>query len=257
LTEYRSLTAAQNRAGIGIIGNHWLSFMYTGIVEQTGMISALTDSADGRRLEITVNQPMKDLKLGDSINISGCCFTAIEIADNYFVVQATHETLRRSKLGLLKVGDKVNLERPLKLEDRFGGHLVSGHVDAIAQVSSIKKEGFSKFITFTLPLEYAPFFVEKGSVTVDGVSLTVVDTIQNSGNKFRFSVALIPYTMEITTLGNLKVDETVNIETDLIAKYLARWLSLGNQVSMTKIFEALNTNELQKTDLEIKKQVCH
>jgi len=229
--------------------------MFTGIVEQAGTISALADSADGRRLTIQLSNPMTDLKLGDSINISGCCFTIIEQSPMRFTVQASHETLRRSKLGILKTGQKVNLERPLKLEDRIGGHLVSGHVDTVAKVVAIKQEGFSKLTTFALPLEYAPFFVEKGSVTIDGVSLTVVD-VKIVGDEFQFSVALIPYTMEITTLGNLQISEVVNIETDLIAKYLARWLSLGNQLSLVKVFETLNSNELKQADSIQKEQVC-
>jgi riboflavin synthase len=229
--------------------------MFTGIVEQTGTISALTDSADGRRLDIRLNVSMTDLKLGDSISISGCCFTVVALNEMHFTVQASHETLRCSKLGVLKLGQKVNLERPLKLEDRIGGHLVSGHVDTTAKVCDVKQEGFSKLTIFALPLEYAPFFVEKGSVTVDGVSLTVVDA-KIIGKEFQFSVALIPYTMEITTLGNLQIGEVVNIETDLIAKYLARWLSLGNQINLAKLFETLSTNELKQADSVQKEQVC-
>src|ERR1700677_1728153 len=117
--------------------------MYTGIVEQTGTISALLDSSDGRRLEINLSNPVPDIKLGDSINISGCCFTIVALSDKSFAVQASHETLRRSKLGLLKLEDKVNLERLMKLADRVGGHLVAGHVDATAKVVAIKQEGFS------------------------------------------------------------------------------------------------------------------
>ena len=234
--------------------------MYTGIVEQTGTITALVDSADGRRLDIDFSAPMADLKLGDSINISGCCFTIIEFSESGFTVQASHETLRRSKLGLLKIKEKVNLERPLKLADRIGGHLVSGHVDTVAKVAAIKQEGFSKLITFALPLDYAPFFVEKGSVTVDGASLTVVEP-KIVGAELQFSVALIPYTMTVTTLGNLQIGETVNIETDLIAKYLARWLSLGNQINLAEIFQKINDSnspesELKQTDFDKKEQVC-
>ncbi len=235
--------------------------MYTGIVEQTGTISALVDSADGRCIEIELTSPMSDLKLGDSINISGCCFTVVALADNSFTVQASHETLRRSKLGLLKLADKVNLERPMKLEDRVGGHLVAGHVDTVAKVAAITQEGFSRLITFALPIDYLPFFVEKGSVTVDGVSLTVFSCNQSTESVFQFSVALIPYTMEITTLGNLTIGEMVNIETDLIAKYLARWLSLGNQISMAKIFAAIETDEkkltMTKNMILDKEQVSH
>ena len=230
--------------------------MYTGIVEQIGTITGLADSADGRRLEIQPNDMFSDIKLGDSINISGCCFTVIKLTEINFAVQASHETLRCSKLGLSKIGEKVNLERPLKLEDRLGGHLVSGHVDAQAKVVSVKQEGFSNLIYFALPLSYAPFFVEKGSVTVDGVSLTIAD-LKVDGENFKFSVALIPYTMQVTTLGNLQVGEVVNIETDLIAKYLARWLSLGSQANMSKIFEKINADNEIQSKLNDKAQICH
>ena len=235
--------------------------MYTGIVEQIGIISALQDSQDGRRLDISPSQPMSDLKLGDSINISGCCFTVVELSSKSFAVQASHETLRRSKLGLLKIDDSVNLERPLKLGYRLGGHLVSGHVDTTAAVSAIDEQGFSKVITFTLSINYLPFFVEKGSVTVDGVSLTVFDCEKDTEETCQFSVALIPYTMQITTLGKLAVGETVNIETDLIAKYLARWLSLGNQFNMSKLFAAINAGATDFSDSQLKnlkkEQVSH
>ncbi len=223
--------------------------MYTGIIEQMGTISALIDSAEGRRLTITPINSIEDLKLGDSINISGCCFTVVEFAGNSFIVQASHETLRRTKIGNLLLEDRVNLERPVKLNDRLGGHLVAGHVDCTAKIISIQTEGFSKLVAFTLPIEYAPFFVEKGSVTIDGVSLTIVDCfLKASDNQLQFSVALIPHTMEITTLGDLQIGQTVNIETDLISKYLARWLSLGSQIDMTKIFASINsqTSALKK-----------
>lgn len=222
--------------------------MYTGIVEQTGTIISLLDSSDGHRLEIQFSNSMPDLKLGESININGCCFTVIEFSEQKFSVQASHETLRRSSLGILKTGDLVNLERPLMLADRVGGHLVAGHVDTTAKVSAIKKEGFSNLITFSLSAEYLPYFVEKGSVTVDGVSLTVVG-VKPVNDCFEFSVALIPYTMQVTTLKNLQIGQIVNIETDLVAKYLAHWCALGNQIGMTKLFESLKTGNLPEKDL--------
>lgn len=204
--------------------------MFTGIVEQIGTISALIDNADGRRLTIKPCQTMDDLKLGDSISVNGCCLTAVDIANGCLAVEVSHQTLRCTNLGLLKVADRANLERPLRLSDRLGGHLVSGHIDTTARVASIKAEGFSQVITFALSEQYAPYFIEKGSVTIDGVSLTVVNchnSTTGTGNvQFQFSVALIPYTMEITTLGSLQIGQMVNIETDLVAKYLNRWLSL-------------------------------
>jgi len=130
-------------------------------------------------------------------------------------------------MGRLEVGSQVNLERAMKLSDRIGGHLVSGHVDAIGHVAAIAEEGFSSLMTFELDGGLAPYFVEKGSVAIEGVSLTVVEpTIPASlDDKFQFKVALIPHTMQVTTLGNLKVGTPVNIETDVVARYVARWAS--------------------------------
>jgi riboflavin synthase len=204
--------------------------MFTGIVEQMGIVSTLVDTTDGRRLTLKPNQPLDDLKLGDSISVNGCCLTAVDFKDGCLDVEISHETLRRTTLGSLKVADQINLERPLRLSDRLGGHLVSGHVDATGKVVSIKAEGFSRIITFSLSQQYAPFFIEKGSVTIDGVSLTVMNchnsTVSTGNVQFQFSVALIPHTLEVTPLGNLQTGQSVNIETDMVAKYLNHWLSL-------------------------------
>jgi riboflavin synthase len=153
--------------------------------------------------------------------------TVIEFTPDWFAIEATQESLRRSTIGGLRVGSKVNLERAMKLSDRIGGHLVSGHVDAIAKVSRLVEEGFSRLIWFELPAALAAYFVEKGSVAVEGVSLTVVDIepsqLAEADQSFRFSVALIPHTMQVTTLGALAPGSAVNIETDLVARYVARW----------------------------------
>lgn len=205
--------------------------MFTGIVEQIGTVSALVDNADGRWLSIAPTWTMDHLKLGDSISVNGCCLTVIGLETGTLALEVSHETLRRTNLGLLNVSDPVNLERPLKLSDRLDGHLVSGHIDTIGTVDSIEPEGFSKLVTITLPEQYAPFLVEKGSVAIDGISLTVVNCYTSptgqGKNRSKFSVALIPYTMEITTFGSLHIGQRVNIETDLVAKYINRRLSLG------------------------------
>ncbi len=202
--------------------------MFSGIVEEVGVISAIETTSDGCRLRIDAKLILQDAKVGDSISTSGCCLTITAFQPNWFEVEAVQETLRRTKLGLLKVGDRVNLERALRLNDRLGGHLVSGHVDAQATVTSITKEGFSNLVEFESTVELAPFFIEKGSVTIDGVSLTLVYLKENSAegvaDKFRFAVALIPHTLEVTTLGALKAGDMVNIEADLIGKFVARML---------------------------------
>lgn len=192
---------------------------------------------DGQRLRIAATAVISDARAGDSISVSGVCLTVtrldLEAAPSFFEVDAVHETLRRTRLGSLKKGNRVNLERALRVSDRLGGHLVTGHIDALAKVDAIEEEGFSKLFTFKLAGEWYPYFVEKGSVAVDGVSLTVIDCLRSNPmqlsvgetiDEIRFRVALIPHTLEVTTLGELNVGDAVNIETDIIARYVARWL---------------------------------
>ncbi len=216
--------------------------MFSGIVEEIGTIAAVSDADGGRQLKITAAVVTADLKLGDSVAVSGACLTACQLGKNWFAVEATYETLRRTKLGKLKKGDRVNLERALKVSDRLGGHIVSGHVDGLGQVKSIKQEGFSKIIEFCAPGELSAFFVEKGSVTIDGVSLTVAHLKGDSGNASSgtldgvvvFDVALIPHTLEKTTLGWLKAGDGVNIEADIIGKYVARLLAPAYEQNINK-----------------------
>jgi riboflavin synthase len=205
------------------------SALFSGIIEEVGKVTKVIDSADGRRLEIMAAAVTKDVKLGDSISINGTCLTVVALKNDAFAVEAVWESLRRTTLNALTNGSPVNLERALKFSDRLGGHLVSGHVDAVATVVKIEKEGFSSLLSFALEPALAPFFVEKGSVAINGVSLTVVDFPQDDKERFVFRVALIPHTLTVTTFGDLSVGSQVNIETDIIARYVARWLapSLG------------------------------
>lgn len=200
--------------------------MFSGIVEEVGKIQAVEDSSQGRRLKIGAKKVLADLAIGDSVACSGACLTACTLGPDWFTVDASHETLRRTKVGNWRQGSPVNLERALRLADRLGGHLVSGHVDALGSVASIREEGFSRIIEFSVPLELAPFFVEKGSVTVDGVSLTVAKLQERpAGGSFTFAVALIPHTLAVTTLTELKAGDPVNIEADIVGKYVARLMS--------------------------------
>jgi riboflavin synthase len=208
--------------------------VFSGIVEEIGRIVAATDETGGRKLKIGATAVLSDVRIGDSISCSGCCLTVTDFAADWFTVEATFETLRRTKLGQLRVGDGVNLERALRVSDRLGGHIVSGHVDGIATVTAIKNEGFSRVVEFALAKDCEPYFVEKGSVTVDGVSLTVAGLSNAGAGEFRFSVALIPHTMQITTLGNLRVGEKVNIEADIIGKYIVRLVAQGYAQNINK-----------------------
>ena len=156
----------------------------------------------------------------------------------WFVVEAVHETLSRTKLGAFAKGEKVNLEPALRFNDRLGGHIVTGHIDTVGKVKSMDKEGFSRRVTFELDAAWAPFFIEKGSVAVDGVSLTVAGcdpmprSVNPEASPFYFNVVLIPHTLDVTTFGTLQINDSVNIETDMIARYIARWFGADQTQSL-------------------------
>lgn len=191
--------------------------MFTGIVEELGTVEAVDSVAGGARLTVRGPRVTEDAAHGDSIAVNGVCLTVVDTADGRFGVDVIDETLRRSTLGDLAVGDRVNLERAMALGDRLGGHIVQGHVDATAEVTSADPDGLTRF---SLPPELSRYLVEKGSVTVDGVSLTVVDAEERE-----FGVALIPTTMEATTLGHREPGRRVNIEVDALAKHVERLLA--------------------------------
>jgi riboflavin synthase len=194
--------------------------MFTGLVQDVGTIERLTSGAM-TDVWLRTSLGAASFELGESIAIDGACLTVVERAGETFRVQAAPETLRRTTLGDRKPGARVNLERALKVGDRLGGHLVLGHVDGVAQVLEARSEGGSRVLRCSLPAELAPFFIEKGSVTIDGVSLTV-----NGLDASSFWVQLIPETQERTTLGKKPVGERVNLEADVIGKYVARLVGL-------------------------------
>lgn len=214
--------------------------MFSGIVEEIGKISGVQDSNQGRRLRISAAKVLHGCKLGDSIAVSGICLTVTSFGSDWFTVDASIETLRKTRLGALKQGDKVNLERALQVSDRLGGHLVSGHVDGLAKVTAVRDEGFSRIIEFSVPAALAPYFIEKGSVGLDGISLTIA-SLQDNRSDVRFTVAAIPHTLEVTTLGDLRPGDEVNLETDLIGKYVARWLGIKGSENINKEGLSLTT----------------
>ena len=221
--------------------------MFSGLVEEVGKVLGSTDTPDGRSLQIAATVVTSQMRTGDSISVSGTCLTVVNSSGSSFDVEATFQTLRCTRLGNLKPGDSVNLERALRLSDRLGGHLVTGHVDGLAQVDAIEQEGFAKLVTFSAAGELARFFVEKGSVAIEGVSLTVarlgdlptgkLTNQRTMSQRFTFTVALIPHTMNVTTLGLLKVGDLVNVEADLIAKYVARLVApaLGKNINKASL----------------------
>lgn len=191
--------------------------MFTGIVEELGHVASISDLGDAARIVITGPLVTSDTRPGDSIAVNGVCLTVVDIHEADFSADVMLETLRRSSLGALAPGSRVNLERAARVDSRIGGHLVQGHVDGTALVRSIEPVEHWTTVTFEMDGGLSRYVVEKGSITVDGVSLTVVAVDEES-----FSVSLIPTTLEHTTLGTRQVGDTVNIEVDVIAKYVER-----------------------------------
>ncbi len=189
--------------------------MFSGIIERTGEVVALQHRRGGA--ELTVRSDLRGLRLGESVAINGACMTVTRHRGRAFSVDVSPESLRRTTLGDLRPGSLVNLERSLRLGDRLSGHLVFGHVDAVGRVQAIRPEGDSALYSFSIPAAMAPFLVEKGSVAVDGVSLTVFDCHARS-----FTVAVIPHTAAVTTLGIRQPGDRVNLESDMLARYVAR-----------------------------------
>jgi riboflavin synthase len=195
--------------------------MFTGLVEEKGTIVSVTDSGDGKMVVISANTVLEDTRHGDSISVSGVCVTAVEFGDGTFSADVMAETLRHSTAGNWAPGAVVNLERAAALGDRLGGHIVQGHVDAVETVVSVTPGDRWQVVRVTLGPEIAPLIVHKGSITIDGVSLTVSDL----GDDW-CEVSLIPETLEATTLGNAEPGHLVNVETDMVARHVQRLLHM-------------------------------
>jgi riboflavin synthase len=193
--------------------------MFTGLVEALGTVDRLTPEGAGRRLTVRAPDVAGGLTLGESVAINGACLTVVEYDAASFAFQAGPETLARTNLGDLRPGDRVNLERSLRVGDRLGGHLVQGHVDGVGAVDERRPEGEWLTVWFRCPPALTAEMVSKGSVAVDGVSLTLVDVTAD-----RFSVALIPHTLAMTTLGFKRPGDAVNLETDVLGKYVVKYL---------------------------------
>lgn len=202
--------------------------MFTGIVEEMGAVTSLEQTLGGVRLTILASTVLADLKLGDSVSINGACLTVVAQNERSFAVDVSPETLSVTTLGRLTGGVPVNLERAMKLNERLGGHLVAGHVDGVGTIRSRQKEGNAIILLIEAPDEVLRYCIHKGSVTVDGISLTINDVTDHA-----FSVAVIPHTAAVTTLGLKQVDDQVNLESDLIGKFVERLLHQRNQMPKT------------------------
>jgi len=192
------------------------ALMFTGLIADLGSVRSVEHAPDGATLEIATRLA-GELDEGDSIAVNGVCLTVIEVKDGSFAAQAMQETLERSSLGTLEVGARVNLELPLRATDRLGGHVVQGHVDGTGVVGEIREQGFARVLSIESEPGLGRYLVEKGSITVDGVSLTV-SALHEDG----FEVSLIPETLERTNLGQVAVGDRVNLEADVLAKHVVR-----------------------------------
>jgi riboflavin synthase len=193
--------------------------LFTGIVEDVGRVLHI-DTGDAGQLVVQASTALQGLKLGDSISVNGTCLTVVELSSDSFRADLSPETFRRTNLGDLQTGNAVNLERPLAAGDRMGGHVVQGHVDGTGRVQFFKPEGESYLFRFSAPKRLMPYVVEKGFVSVDGASLTVVKKGAAS-----FSIAVIPYTLAKTVLGERQKGDRVNLEVDILAKYVESLLA--------------------------------
>lgn len=205
--------------------------MFTGIVEAVGSVREIKGADRGLSLRISVPDIFDDLKTGDSVAVDGVCLTAKVVNVDDFVADVSAETLSRTTLGKLRTGDKVNMERALRLSDRLGGHIVSGHIDGTARLQTKVKEGESVKLSFALGKDLLRYLINKGSIAIDGISLTVNEV--DSGS---FSVNIIPHTAEKTTLLDKRVGDEVNIEVDVIGKYVERLLGKGKESRINEGF---------------------
>ncbi len=194
--------------------------MFTGLVEEVGTVRQMRPRGEGATLTVSASSVLEGLEIGESISIAGACQTVVSVEADGFTVEVVRETLRRTRFGSWKPGDRVNLERAMRPSDRLGGHIVQGHVDGVISLRSITPLPGSRRLSLELPPEGRPFVVEKGSVALDGISLTVAGVGENF-----FEVEIIPHTWENTTLRHLRPGDGVHVEWDLIAKYVRNMMS--------------------------------
>ncbi len=191
--------------------------MFTGIVSEIGTIEAIAATAAGATLRVSAAETAAGCRVGDSVSLDGCCLTAVAIDAGVLSFEAVAETLRRTTLGDRAAGDRVNVEPAMRMSDRLGGHIVQGHVDGVGTVSAVEPDGDGVRVTFAAPAAVLRYMIEKGSVCVSGVSLTVTACDEDT-----FAVALIPHTRAVTTLGQLAPGARVNLEADLVGKYIEK-----------------------------------
>lgn len=205
--------------------------MFTGLVEEIGRVEELRSGENSIQIKIRADKVLENAKIGDSIATNGVCLTVVELSDTYFVADCMHETIRRSNLKSLSIGSYVNLEKSVTLNTFLGGHIVLGDVDTTSKITEITEDGIAKIYAFELEEKYLKYVVEKGRITIDGASLTVMNV---NLEKNLVYVSLIPHTQEKITLGSKKVGDKINIETDIFAKYVENILKFENKKDENK-----------------------
>ncbi|WP_457639590.1 riboflavin synthase [Persephonella sp.] len=206
--------------------------MFTGIVEEVGRVIRLNPSSGGMKISVSAEKILEDIKNGDSIAVNGVCLTVVSFSEKEVLFDVSQETINRSNIGHLQVGDPVNLERALRPSDRLGGHIVQGHVDTTGRIKNIIPRGEHTEFVIQLPVSYSELVVEKGSIAVDGISLTV-----NRETAGIVSINVIPHTINNTNLYYRKVGDTVNIEFDIIGKYVLKALGSIKETRLNKLLE--------------------
>jgi riboflavin synthase len=217
--------------------------MFTGIIEGVGTVSQVRPMDGGRRLTVAADFSLDGTGIGDSIAVNGACLTAVSLQGARFTVDVSPETLSKTTFKSIKIGDRVNLERALKLSDRLDGHLVSGHIDGLGTITGKQNQGNAVVVTFSVPDFLSRYMIPKGSVAIDGISLTI-----NSCENQSFNVSIIPHTAKITTLGLKETGARVNIETDMLGKYVEKFLSgRGRDSEEKRSATSLDMQFLSKT----------
>ncbi|MGB0909268.1 MAG: riboflavin synthase [Nitrospirales bacterium] len=200
--------------------------MFSGIVEEMGAVKSVQKGLAGARLSILASTILEDMKVGESVSVSGACLTVTEFGEHDFAVDVSTETLNKTTLSSVIAGIPVNLERAMKLNERIGGHLVTGHVDGVGVIRQREQDGNAIQFTIEMPEEIARYCVQKGSITIEGISLTINEVSDSS-----CAVAIIPHTAKVTTMGLKQVGDSVNLESDLIGKYVERMLQASGKIS--------------------------
>ena len=199
--------------------------MFSGIVKAVGIVEELKSTSGILNIKISCNAGLREINIGDSVAVNGCCQTVVKKDRDSFIVQATQETLEKTNLKFLTVGSKVNLEPSLKLSESLDGHLVSGHVDFTGEICEILNDGENRIVAISFPKDYQKYIASKGSITVNGVSLTVIEVKDvRGGSASALTITLIPYTRDNTNLGLIKIGDPVNLEVDLVSRYVVNYL---------------------------------